>query len=319
MHVIRPALDAGPRATRVHAPPSPSRPHRPGTPAAGLLLLQRTAGNAAVVAALAGRVAPVVVQRTTGFEPLAGFVYEIRGTWHGFRTSQGGWHVSIFPVGPNGRRTFDEFHVTQEARGGNKHHFYTDDGHVSLNNLDNVALDDRAAWTIANRLAADFYQRRLNLHVTPEMLQRELDEQRRGGLRQTMQQHLAQAEAQMRTRQQAAAQHVPRGPEKEIDMFADSDEDEAPTNTGPVPFQQPPQPVPQQHVAQDPNVVIGALHQEYAQHAVRMAGDSSERYRLLSEAVDKLTVMFVQFQVANVAEMRQLYESTLRSLDRVDQ
>lgn len=282
-----------------------------------LLALQRQVGNAAVAARLMVDGRPAVVQRTTSFEPLAGLVWKVKGQWHGFSTSVGAWHVSIFPTGTKGKRTFDDFHVTKEALGeGNKHHFYTDDGHVALLDLRNVDLGARHQWAIANRLAAEFYQRRLGLHVTAEMLEDEITRDRRGGVRRTMKEHLVAVEAEVRARQEAMNRVVVPSDEV-IDMFADSEED-TPTPVpvqAPLLVQQPPQPfgptAPQQP-AYDPRPVY-TLHQEFTGHARALANQSEERYRVLGDAVDKLTVMFVQLRVSDVGEMRRLYESTLRA------
>ena len=135
-----------------------------------------------------------------------------------------------------------------------------------------------------------------------------------------MEQHLRAVEAEVRARQEAKNRVVVPSDEV-IDMFADFDEDTptaAPAQT-PLLVQQPPQPAPQpfgqtapQQPAYDPQTVY-ALHTEFTGHARTLANQSAERYRVLTEAVDKLSVMFVQFRVTDVAKMRRLFESTLRA------
>lgn len=203
---------------------SPAARPRPGTGPDALLWLQRTGGNAAVSRLLAQ------VQRVTDFEPLAHLAYEVKGTWHGFMR-RNGWHLSIFPKGQK-NRTFDEFHVTREKdEGSNKHHFYTDDGHVKLNDMNNVSFGNKEAWATANAMAAEFYQTRLNLHVTAEILNQEVaDFKRHTGKVLTEEEHRA-AERRRYEKEQAEEKQPVRytGPVEEIDMFASDDETETKT------------------------------------------------------------------------------------------
>lgn len=210
--------------------PSSARP-RPGTGPDALLWLQRTSGNAAVSGLLAQ------VQRTTDFEPLAGKTYEVHGQWHGFMP-QGGWHVSIFPVGQKGKRKFDEFHVTRQKDTGNKHHFYTDDGHVKLNDLNNVSFSNKEAWATANAMAAEFYQKMLGLHVTAEMLAQEVTTfQRRSGKVRTMAEHLAaeQARYEKAKKEELAKPLSQPVPHEEIDMFDFDEKKEQTSSAQPIP------------------------------------------------------------------------------------
>ena len=75
-------------------------------------------------------------------------------------------------------------------------------------------------------------------------------------------------------------------------------------------LQQPPQHVP---LAFNPQVVY-QLQREFAGYAWTMANRDVVRLERLGSAVDKLTVMFLQYQVTDVAEMRRLYTSTLQAL-----
>lgn len=309
-----PALAVAARgATATHAAAARRQDRRLDGPVGAVLALQRAAGNAAVAGALSsGRL--VHVQRTTAFEPLMPYVYEIRGAWHGFPTRRGGWHVSIFPTGSKGKRVFDEFHVTYEKMTGNKHHFYKDDGHVKLNDLNNVSLGNREMWGIANELAADFFQQRLGLHVTKEMLDDETKTLRQGQRKiKTMKEHLAEAEAQVKAR---ALTTVPiPAPSADIDMFAFSDDEEQLTEK---PLHAAPQHTMPQHSASQQADPRTRLHSEYAARARALGQDDEEVLQRLESAVDALHVMFLRFDVQNEADMRELYESTLRGLQHVD-
>ncbi|MGW4115679.1 hypothetical protein ACWEFJ_32790 [Actinosynnema sp. NPDC004786] len=193
----------------------------------------------------------------TDFEPLVRHVQSEKGGWFGFLFA-GGWHVSVFPTGPRGRRTFTEFHVTREQQTGNRHHFYTDDGHVQLNHLDNIVLTDVTAWAHANTLAAEFYQRVLNLHVTAEDLRQELTTfQRRTGRVRTMDEYRA---AERLRAEQASTPVVQRTPvvTEEIDMFDFTDDEPVTTTAAPPPGAPPQGQLPGQGAPQGPP---GALPQ----------------------------------------------------------
>ncbi|MGK3202086.1 hypothetical protein [Amycolatopsis sp. MEPSY49] len=215
---------------RAHRMP-PSIPPEPAIGPDALLSLQRTGGNAAVSRLMAQ------VQRVTDFEPLAKEAYDKKGTWHGFMR-RSGWHVSIFPNGQR-NRTFDEFHITREDIGGNKHHFYTDDGHVKLNDLNNVAFDDKAAWATANAMAAEFYQTKLNLHLTAEMLGQEITTFRRhtGKVISEVEHRAAERRRHEKQKAEEKAPLPQIGQAEYIDMFADDEETETSAPSKPVPME----------------------------------------------------------------------------------
>lgn len=272
----------------------------------------------------------------TDFESLVRHVESEKGGWFGFLFA-GGWHVSVFPTGQRGKRTFTEFHVTREQQTGNRHHFYTDDGHVQLNHLDNVAFTDTAAWDHANTVAAAFYQRLLNLHVTPEELRQELTTfQRRTGRVRTMEEYRA-AE---RTRQEKASTPVARpdtGVTEEIDMFDVTDDEPVTTTAQP---QGPPGALPRGPAhglppgppgglplgpgaarvpapVAAPPILAGplpqttlALHEVYQRHLRALAVPDDVRQRW-SEAFDQLYSRLGR--QTTVAELKVLYDQVFTS------
>lgn len=212
---------------------------------------------------------------------------------------QNGWHLSIFPKGNMGQRTFDEFHVTQEGAAENKHHFYTHDGHIQLNNLDNIVFAETEAWTHANTMAATFYQKRLNLYVTSAMLQQELDSfTRRTDPVLTMDEYQAQQASKVIT----TAPPPVVSNEEVIDMF----EDDAAPPVQPVPMPAGPQPVvrsipavPPPQIPQLPPTAL-ELHELYARYLRTFTVDN-QVVRRWSDALDQV---YVRYRGAAVADLK---------------